>query len=101
MEPLKPLSDFFSAIEKDFRISTTHIAIYAALLQYRADKGFINPIQVYRYEITRIAKISSPYTYHKCIQELSTYGYLKYEPSFKKTQGSKIYFVDSELVRQT
>lgn len=94
MENLKPLSDFFLAIEKDFRISTTHIALYAALLQYRVEKGFVNPIQVYRHEITPLAKISSAYTYHKCIQELSSYGYLKYERSFKKTQGSKIYFFE-------
>ncbi|MFH6967249.1 hypothetical protein [Flavobacterium sp. FlaQc-28] len=94
MENLKPLSDFFLAIEKDFRISTTHIALYAALLQYRVAKGFVNPIQVYRYEITPLAKILSAYTYHKCIQELSNYGYIKYERSFKKTQGSKIYFFE-------
>jgi hypothetical protein len=92
MENLKPLSDFFLAIERDFRISTTHIAIYAALLQYRMDKGFINPIEVFRHEITTIAKVSSAYTYHKCVKELSEYGYLKYVPSFKKNQGSKIYF---------
>ncbi|RZJ91485.1 MAG: hypothetical protein EOO20_04830 [Chryseobacterium sp.] len=92
MENLKPLSDFFSAIEKDFRISTTHIAIYAALLKYRTDRGFINPIRVFRYEVTVIAKVSSAYTYHKCIRELNDYGYLKYEPSMKKNQGSKIYF---------
>jgi hypothetical protein len=94
MDNLKPLSDFFLAIEKDFRISTTHIAIYAALLQYRIGKGFINPIQVFRHEVTPLAKISSAYTYHKCIKELSSYGYIKYVPSFKKTQGSMIYFVE-------
>lgn len=92
MENLKPLSDFFLAIERDFRISTTHIAIYVALLQYRAGKGFINPIEVFRHEITPIAKVSSAYTYHKCIRELSEYGYLKYIPSFKKNQGSKVFF---------
>ncbi|CAC9976086.1 hypothetical protein FLAPXU55_03810 [Flavobacterium panici] len=94
MENLKPLSDFFKAIENDFRISSTHIAIYMSLLQYRTQNQFVNPIQVYRHDITPIAKISSPHTYHRCIQELSDYGYLKYEPSFKKTQGSKIYFYD-------
>jgi hypothetical protein len=94
MEHLKPLSDFFVAIEKDFRIGTTHIALYAALLQYRLSKEFINPIEVYQYEISPIAKILSPYTYHKCIRELSNYGYIKYEPSSKKTHGSKVYFLD-------
>lgn len=94
MENLKPLSAFFLAIEKDFRISTTHIAMYAALLHCRADRGFINPIQIFRRDLTLIAKISSLHTYHKCIQELSDYGYIKYEPSFKKTQASKIYFLE-------
>lgn len=95
MDNLKPLSDFFLAIEKDFRIGTTHIAIYTALLQYRAGKGFVNPIFVFSYEVTIIAKVSSPYTYLKCVRELSEYGYIRYEPSFKKTQGSKIYFFES------
>jgi hypothetical protein len=54
METLKPLSDFFKAIKKDYHISITHIGIYAALLQFRADRGFINPIQVYSYEIMEI-----------------------------------------------
>jgi len=46
MDELKPLSDFFQAIQHDGRISITHIGIYAALLQYRIDNGFNNPIQV-------------------------------------------------------
>lgn len=92
METLKPLSDFFSAIEKDYRISITHIGIYAALLQFWNDKGFINPIEAFSYEIMPIAKISGSSTYHKCVRELSEYGYIRYEPSFKKNQGSKIYF---------
>ena len=69
METLKPLSDFFLAIENDFRISSTHIAIYMSLIQHRFNQGFVNPIRVYRHEITKLAKISSPYTYHKCIKE--------------------------------
>lgn len=97
METLKPLSDFFSAIEKDFRIGTTHIAVYAALLQFRSVKGFANPIEVFRRELAPIAKISSRYTYHRCLRELDEYGYLHYEPSFKKTRGSRIYFFDFEI----
>jgi hypothetical protein len=94
VENLKLLSNFFLAIEKDFRISSTHIAIYMALLHYRAEKNFINPVQVFRRDLAPVAKISSLSTYHKCIHELSEYGYIKYEPSFKKTQGSKIFFLE-------
>ncbi|PWA10469.1 hypothetical protein [Flavobacterium laiguense] len=96
METLKPLSDFFKAIKNDYRISVTHIGIYAALLQFRVDSGFINPIQVRSYEIMEIAMISSPKTFHKCIHELNEYGYIKYVPTRNRSQKSKIYFLFSE-----
>ncbi len=91
MGTIEPLSDFFSAIEHDHRISITHIGIYAALLQYWKDHDFKNPIEVYSYEIKRIAKISASYTYHKTIKDLNAYGYIKYEPSFNRKRGSRIY----------
>lgn len=94
MDNLKLLSAFFLAIEKDFRISTTHIAIYAALLQFRIDKGFINPVQAYSIEIQNIAKIASPKTYHKCMRELNTYGYVIYLPTKNKNKRSKIFFLE-------
>ncbi len=92
MDRLKCLSDFFEAIRPDARISITHIGVYAALLQYRIENGFINPIQVFSHEIMGIAKLSSAITYHRCIRELSEYGYIRYEPSFNRKKGSKIYF---------
>lgn len=95
METMKPLTDFFDAIQKDYRISSTHIGIYAALLYYRADKGFANPIAAFRHQIMELAKISAPQTYRKCMNDLNDFGYLKYVPSFKKNQPSKIYFNDT------
>ena len=96
MEELKPLSDFFTAIEQDGRISITHIGIYAALLEYRAKMGNNNPIVAFSYDIMKIAKISSAMTYHKCVKDLNAYGYIRYEPSFNKNKGSKIYFPESD-----
>jgi hypothetical protein len=97
MDGLYYISDFFEAIETDARISITHIGIYAALLQYRIQNDFTNPIQVFSHEIMSIAKLSSAITYHKCVKQLSEYGYIRYEPSFNRTKGSKIYF--SEKVK--
>lgn len=91
MERLKPLSDFFSAIRHDGRISTTHIGVYAALLQYWQENGCPHPIVAFSHEIMRIAKISAPMTYRKCVKELSEYGYIRYIPSFKKNKASEIY----------
>jgi hypothetical protein len=93
MDTLQPLSDFFLAIEKDPRISITHIGIYAALLQYWKEQNYTNPVQVFSYQIMRIAKISASATYHKCIRDLNKSGYIRYEPSFKKNEGSKVYFL--------
>jgi len=87
----KPLSAFFDAIANDYRISSTHISVFAALLHYRKDKGFTNPIYAYSSDIMRIAKLSAAKTYRKCVRELSDYGYLKYEPSFKKNRASRIF----------
>lgn len=92
MDTLQPLSDFFLAIEKDPRISITHIGIYAALLQYWKEQNYVNPVQAFSYQIMQIAKISASATYHKCIRDLNDFGYIKYEPSFKRNQGSRIYF---------
>ncbi len=91
MEQLQALSFFFSAIEKDPRISITHIGIYAALIQYWKEQHFVNPVQVFSHQIMRIAKISASNTYHKNVKELSDYGYIKYQPSFKRNQGSKVF----------
>lgn len=92
MDDLKTLLDFFIAIEKDFRISTTHIAIFATLIQFQKNSGSINPIQAYSFEIQKIAKIASPKTYYKCIGELHAYGYLTYVPTKNKQKRSMIYF---------
>ncbi|HEX8333918.1 MAG TPA: hypothetical protein VF622_14965 [Segetibacter sp.] len=93
MEQLKLLSYFFLAIENDPRISITHIGIYAALLQYWKEKDYCNPVQAYSYQIMKLAKISASATYHKIIRELSEYGYIIYEPSFRRNQGSMVYIL--------
>lgn len=92
MDNLSLFSVFFQSIENDFRIGTTHIAIFAALLQFRAAKDFINPIQAYSIEIQNIAKVVSPKTYYKCMRELDSYGYIIYVPTKNKNERSSIYF---------
>lgn len=93
MESLKLLSAFFESIEKDFRIGSTHIAIFSALVQFWIQKGMVNPIQAYSIEIQKIAKIMSPKTYHKCMRELHEYGYLFYVPTKNKNRRSSIYLI--------
>lgn len=93
MSALKPLSDFFDAIEKDARINSTHIGIYAALLQCWNRQGFPDRLEVFSYELIGLAKLSSRDTYFKYIRELSEYGYIRYERSFNRNVRSRIYFL--------
>ncbi|MFH7001157.1 hypothetical protein NLG42_19330 [Flavobacterium plurextorum] len=92
MDNLEILTRFFQTIENDFRIGTTHIAIFAALLQFRASKDYINPILAYSIEIQKISKVVSPKTYHRCMHDLDKYGYLVYVPTKNKNKRSSIYF---------
>lgn len=94
MKYTKPLSKFFELIRNDYRISSTHIGIYAALLYFSEDKGYSNPVEAFSTEVMNTAKISAHKTYRKCLKEMTEYGYLRYVPSFKKNQPSKIYFND-------
>nr|WP_255673705.1 hypothetical protein [Flavobacterium sp. JAS] len=84
---------FFASIENDYRIGSTHLGIFAALLHYSAREGFCNPIKAFSYQIMPLAKILASNTYHKHIRELSQYGYIRYEPSFKKNKPSCIYLL--------
>ncbi|MFD2871943.1 hypothetical protein ACFS5N_05655 [Mucilaginibacter ximonensis] len=92
MEEQDLLADFFAAIENDARISITHIGIYSAVLRYWQLAGRANPFPAYSYQIIKIAKISAK-TYHKIIRDLSAYGYLRYEPSFKRNQASRVFLL--------
>jgi len=90
LEAFRPLAGFFDAIRNDGRISITHIGIYAALVQYWQEHDFINPMEAFSYEIMKLAKISASTTYHKCVRDLHDFGYIYYEPSFKRNRRSKL-----------
>lgn len=87
-----PLSNFFTAIERDPRIRITHIGVFAALLKFWQQQSFRTPMEAFSGDIIRIAKLSSATTYHKCIKDLSDFGYISYTPSYKRNRGSLIYF---------
>ncbi|KAA5548125.1 hypothetical protein [Adhaeribacter rhizoryzae] len=92
MSSAEVLSSFFTRIARDPRISLNHIGMYAALVQFRLEHGFDNPICAFRYELMQLAKISGKSTYHKLIKDLSDFGYIRYAPSRRRNQGSTIYF---------
>jgi hypothetical protein len=86
------LSRFFAAKAQAPRISNRNISVYTALLHLWQEQLPDQPVQLFRYQIMRLAKISGNAAYFKTMRELDQYGYIKYVPSYKRNQGRKIYF---------
>lgn len=77
------------AVKSDDRLNCYHISLYTALLYY--GKGIRQlPFHASRRKLMGFSRIKSGATYHKCLRELVSYGYLDYHPSFHPQQGSRI-----------
>lgn len=77
------------AVKSDDRLNCYHISLYTALLYY--GKGIQNiPFHASRRKLMGFSRIKSGATYHKCLRELVSYGYLSYDPSFHPQLGSRI-----------
>jgi hypothetical protein len=91
MNYIKHLTGFFEKVIADKSLNPTHISLYIALFQFWNCNRFKNPISISRDEVMRISKISSKVTYHKCLKELHSSGYIKYEPSYNPFKGSHVF----------
>ena len=87
---LPQMTDFFSAIDMDERISYPHIVLYMALLQCWNKNEFVNPISISRSQIIKLSKINSKSTYHKYMKDLTDFGYINYSPSYHPVQGTTV-----------
>lgn len=83
------LDRFFARISADARISVTHISVFTAILQ-TAGRLRSSTLSMFGFELMQLAKISSGKTYYRTVRELSEFGYIVYEPSFKKNRPSTI-----------
>ena len=90
MNYIRHLTGFYDKIQQDERLNPTHISLYLALFQFWNLNHFQNPISISRNEMMRLSKISAFGTYHKCIKELQTFGYIEYIPSFNPYKGSLV-----------
>lgn len=90
MNYIKHLTGFFEKVTVDRTLNPTHISLYMALFQFWNCNRFKNPISINRDEIMRISKISSKATYHKCLKNLHTLGYINYQPSYNPFKGSHV-----------
>jgi hypothetical protein len=90
MNYIKHLTGFFEKVAIDRTLNPTHVSLYIALFQFWNCNRFKNPISINRDEVMRISKISSKATYHKCLKNLHSLGYINYEPSYNPFKGSHV-----------
>jgi len=90
MNYIKHLTGFFEKVAIDKSLNPTHVSLYIALFQFWNCNRFKNPISISRDEVMRISKISSKATYHKCLKNLHSLGYINYEPSYNPFKGSHV-----------
>ncbi len=94
MNYIKHLTGFFEKVAIDKTLNPTHVSLYMSLFQFWNCNRFKNPISISRDEVMRISKISSKATYHKCLKNLHSQGYINYEPSYNPFKGSLVYLLN-------
>ena len=90
MNYIKHLTGFFEKVAIDKTLNPTHVSLYIALFQFWNCNRFKNPISINRDEVMRISKICYKATYHKCLKDLHSLGYINYEPSYNPFKGSQV-----------
>jgi len=93
MGEVKELTSFYTAIREDNWIGISHISLYMALFQFYNLNQFQNPVDITRAEVMLVAKISGLATYHKCMKDLTEFGYIRYLPSYNPSTGSQVHIL--------
>ena len=90
MNYIKHLNAVFQLILEDSRLNPTHVSLYMALFQLWNITRFSKIIYINRQEVMQLSKIGSKTTFHRCMQDLSNWNYIKYLPSHNIYKGSEI-----------
>jgi hypothetical protein len=94
MNYIKHLTGFFNKINDEANLNPTHISLYLALFQCWNVNRFKNPTGISREEIMKASKINSKATYHKCMKELESLGFMEYVPTFNPHSCSNVIMVN-------
>jgi hypothetical protein len=83
-------------MQLDNRVNVLHISIYAALIHLWYKGDMKNPVSISRRRVMELAKINAYATYHKCINELQSLGYIQYFPSYHPAIGSLVKLINGQ-----
>lgn len=90
MNPLNILSSFLLAVRDDPRIGPVHISLFSALLKLWQEQTYQSSFRITRKRLMPLCKINGLATYHEKMKDLNDLGYIRYEPSYHPSEGSKV-----------
>src|ERR1700761_607643 len=82
------LMRFLNRMADDERLNTSHISLCFALVICWNDQKNKMPFKISRKVLMDYSKIASISTYHICIKDLTSFGFIKYLPSYNSYQGT-------------
>ena len=94
MNYIKHLTGFFNKAADEKKLNPTHISLYIALFQCWNVNRFKNPTGISREQIMNASKINSNATYHKCMKDLQTLGFIEYLPTYNPHSSSNIIMIN-------
>ncbi|CAN5267072.1 hypothetical protein BH09BAC6_BH09BAC6_20670 [soil metagenome] len=89
-EQFQFLMRFLHRMADDERLNTSHISLCFALVICWDQQRHKLPFTISRRTLMEYGKIASISTYHICIKELITFGYINYCPSYDSYKGSSV-----------
>lgn len=90
----KQLTRFLQDSCQHFNFHQSHFSLYAAILMCYEKAWCQNPFWVTRRVLMKHSGIRSFATYHKCMKDLVSGGYIIYEPSYNPHLGSQLSFIN-------
>jgi len=99
MQLNESIQDFYLKVQEDPRISPVHISLYMALVEIWIRKEYANPFLIFSHDVMPLAKISGAATYFRTIRELNDFGYISYNASFNRFEGSSVVLTKSNYFK--
>ncbi len=101
MDYINHLQNLYRRLPEDSRLKPRHISAYLALVHLWEINRFHNPIPLEREKTMELAKIGSVSTYLKTLKELNEYGYILYNPSKSRLNGTRVTIPGFEASNET
>ncbi|GAC1312812.1 MAG: hypothetical protein NVSMB24_35020 [Mucilaginibacter sp.] len=89
-EQFQFLMRFLNRMADDERLTTSHISLCFALVICWDQQRHKFPFKISRRILMDYGKIASISTYHICIKDLISFGFIRYAPSYNSYQGTSV-----------